>query len=153
MLAQLEYTLEDEAALPTARRLLGVAEAIRDADPDDVNGLTYVITANEALAKALALFGDPDEAVGMAREAVTGRRELLARFPENRTHKSYLAFTLSSLGSVARRVDDRDTACAAYTESLSVFRELAGADLLTEYERDIAMPTVEDQAELQCETD
>lgn len=150
MLAQLEYMLEDEAALPTAQRLLGVAEAIRDADPDDVNGVTYVITANEALAKALALFGEPDEAIRIAQEAVAGRRNLLARFPDNRTHKSYLAFTLSSLGSVARRVDDRETACAAYTESLSVFRELAAADLLTEYERDIAMPTVEKQAGVQC---
>ena len=141
-IAAAERLTDDPKALGSARKSVAIAEAIRDADPVDVNGRVYVVTTREQLAKTLARAGASDEALAMAKSAVAERRAIVEDYPENSQHRRDLALTLYTEGIVSKTIGNTENGCAAFGAALDVYVALEAEDLLTPFEIETARPTI-----------
>lgn len=131
-----------EEALKLAREAVAIANELRDADPNDAAALGYVANQLESLGRAEALFGDQTAALTAISTALDIRRNLISEFPDTTGHQRDLAGTLKTAAIVYHDLDRNATACDALKESKDKLTALNSAGTLTDVERDVWIPEV-----------
>lgn len=139
------------AAIESSDEADMLSRELLSADENDAASWGYVATTVEMVARAQAEFGDKDKAMSAAAESVSIRRKLVQDFPETLSHQRDLAGALKNAGLSYALVNESSSACEALLESHMIITGLNETESLTDYDREIRIPEIEDLiAEYDC---
>lgn len=139
------------AAIESSDEADMLSRELLSADENDAASWGYVATTVEMVARAQAEFGDKDKAMSAAAESVSIRRTLVQDFPETRSHQRDLAGALKNAGMSYALIAEANSSCEALLESQVIMTRLNETESLTDYDREIRIPEIEDLiAEYDC---
>lgn len=139
------------AAIESSDEADMLSRELLSADENDAASWGYVATTVEMVARAQAEFGDKDKAMSAAAESVSIRRTLVEDFPETLSHQRDLAGALKNAGMSYALIAEANSSCEALLESQVIMTRLNETESLTDYDREIRIPEIEDLiAEYDC---
>lgn len=139
------------AAIESSDEADMLSRELLSADENDAASWGYVATTVEMVARAQAEFGDKDKAMSAAAESVSIRRTLVQDFPETLSHQRDLAGALKNAGMSYALIAEANSSCEALLESQVIMTRLNETESLTDYDREIRIPEIEDLiAEYDC---
>ena len=135
-LASQHLRVKDYPKLRDARRQqLRVAEAVWQADPDDLNGGRNLSLACKQLGAVLQVLESWDEARALYDRALALDRARVERDPGRGLWRLDLSFSLGSIGSLLLAGGDFDGALAHYQQAVELRRAVVAAEPKDDFAR------------------